>query len=741
MFKPGELASVRGSGRRVVIKEMLRKPHEDVLFGRKVKYPRPILCTSDGRDEILDESDLFPAHPTVQFTASGRHAATEKWAEEHRARWANEPKIDYDLRHKVEQQLQKAPLTVNLRGHWKNGSILWRPEEFKQRVARDMHLLGRGINEDDLRELSEALTAGRATTRWINLGKCMATLSNECSYCGKGYFDLEMNGVEVRLAGDDCPLPNGFEPNEWELNVPSGKIVVANDLREWFPLPEGDDDIPSINTILGCRLTSQAYAAVGMAHASVGNTCPGVYKLKDGSFKIANEPPDEYWDGKAWVPYKRKPKFKGERVAGICTDLWWYSLCDLDEFNRRVEKFGGSLESANAEVIDVKPGVYRFRHNDEAKGQDDRKQETLFATFEWVRPPDQVKNFLKDWMSVEVNPHAFVQAQVKRWPTLYGVTKNGDREDPVPWAEMTEEQRYHAWHRVADHIFCTIGGGTDWHDKGFPLAKVDPTIPDIEPPSFRAQFHWYPFAKSYGGLFAPKTLTPSFVKLAFRVLESVISFGTDVQDGSHSRDVFGTRGRMLLAVKRYRELAKQYPDQADPEYVWWLSQKGRAEKWVKSFDLGPVFTDKHREHAKSQRWVPEDAYAVEFDARKLKDGHFAGKGGWENPKTAPNYALVEWSDNGQPPETNCFWASHAIRTAVPIYSVARVVKVGEVSHMGESLVEVAYDYGTPWMMDPTKRKAIRERDEKDAIRVLTKEEYEALLVKVKGEVQAEAPAA
>lgn len=218
------------------------------------------------------------------------------------------------------------------------------------------------------------------------------------------------------------------------------------------------------------------------------------------------------------------------------------------------------------------------------------------------------------------------------------------------------------------------------------------------------------------------------MKLAFRVLESVISFGMKVMDSGHSRDVYGARGRMLLAVERYRELMQQYPEQADPEYVGWLSQEGRAEAWVARFDLGPSFTEKHRTYAEAQRWVPADAYAVEFDARKLKEGHFAGVQGWENGKTAPSYALLAWEDNGHPPETNCFWASHAVHTAVPVYSVARVVKVGEVSHMGETLVEVAYDYGTPWMQDPAKRKAIREHADKAAIRVLTREEYEALLI-------------
>jgi hypothetical protein len=217
-------------------------------------------------------------------------------------------------------------------------------------------------------------------------------------------------------------------------------------------------------------------------------------------------------------------------------------------------------------------------------------------------------------------------------------------------------------------------------------------------------------------------------------LESVISFGTNVRDSDHSRDVKYVRERMLVAVQRYRELAKAYPDQADPEYVAWLAQEGRAEAWVEKFDLGPTFTDKHRDHVKQQRWVPEDAYAVAFDARELPDGHFAWhpkKGGcWANKKDAQRYAILEHGGNGQPlDENNYFWSCHATNTSVPLYSVARVIKVGDVSHMGETLVEVAFDYGTPWMLDSTKRKAISEAKEKAGIKVLSKVEYEKLLPK------------
>lgn len=702
MFKPGDKAVVVADPRGTVI--TVTAVNDDQI------------STSDGN--VYAENELHQGHDSVLDTAEAR--VRDLFEDSIRAELDAEPRLDSELRVKLHNALESADFEVDLRGHWKSGTILYDLDDFKKGLTE--FLMPRNVIAEDAVALVTAMNKSERLDRWINLGRAI-NASSECSHCVSGFFSLETDGKTIRLSGDECPNPEGFEPNEWELNVPSGKIVVANDLRGWFPLPEGDGEIESVNGVLGKRQTSMAYANIGMSHAFVGNTCPGVYSLPDGKFKIAC-PPADYWDKDKgeWLAHDPPFPFEGESIASICTDLWWYSLCDLDELERRAEANGGDMSSET--VIDVKPGVYRFRHDDEMDR--DAPGETLYATFEWVRNPDPVKDYLGDYQEVEVNPHAYVQAQVKTWPTLYGVTR-GVNDTATAWADMTESQRHSSWKQVADHIFCTIGGGTDWHEKGFPTARVDADVLDIEPPSFRQQNSWYPFSKGYGGLFTKTTLSPSFAKLAFRVLESVISFGMNVNDSSHSREVSGVRNRMLLAVNRYRELAKEHPEEADADYVCWLEQDGRAEAWVKRFNLGPVYTQKHRDIAARQRWVPEDTYAVEFDARKLKDGHFAGKYGWASKKAATGFAIEEGHDG----EGSCFWAPHAKRTAIPLYSVARVIKVGEVSHMGKTVVELAFDYGTKWMQNDGKRKAVNEEECKKALRLLTKEEYEALLPEAK----------
>ena len=47
--------------------------------------------------------------------------------------------------------------------------------------------------------------------------------------------------------------------------------------------------------------------------------------------------------------------------------------------------------------------------------------------------------------------------------------------------------------------------------------------------------------------------------------------------------------------------------------------------------------------------------------------------------------------------------------------------------MGDTLIEIEFDYGTPWMRDKTARKALNEREHKAGIRLLTKDEYDLII--------------
>lgn len=573
MFKAGDVATILATGKTTTIVKTLRAYP---IQSTKVKaFP---VETADG---IFDEVELHQAHPSVLFTTTGQSYPSllhtdevEGHTELREARWKffALPEVQ-----EFREALQDFDLDV--RGHLRNGKGFYDFKNWKEGNISNLILAGLSVSIEDVRALNEAIQNKVALDRWVDLGTPEFGLNSfeECPYCDKSNFRFECNGVSLRFDGEECPRPNGYPPNEWELNVPSGKLVVANDLRDWFPNLLGERF--DVNNTKGTRATTDAYASVGLSHAFVGNSCPAVFELGEGSFKIASGSYDD--DGEHVEPTE------GKQVASICTDLWWYSICDSQEFKQRSKQLKLKQKDARVKTINVKPGVYRFRHFDEADR--DAPGETIFSVFEWVREVDAVQNLVvKNKQAEPYTANAYVQASVKHYPTLYCPRRPGSTyRDRLSWEELNEEQKTACWRRVADQLFFTIGNGVDWSKNGCPAGTVDPKE-DVDPPQFRNQFSWYPFSKEYTALEEHKAeMAPSFVKLAFRILESVISFGMSVADDKDKRYPDQTRERMLSAVKLYRGLAKKHSKLADPEYLAWLKPVGRAEAWVSRFNLGP----------------------------------------------------------------------------------------------------------------------------------------------------------
>lgn len=211
-----------------------------------------------------------------------------------------------------------------------------------------------------------------------------------CSLCD----EYPSYSVELDAAGDpsklvaktSCALTEGI-PMVIELAVPSGKMIVTDSLRPVF-----DFDSLNYNSKLGQAEAQQIMAEQGCAFGPLGNTSPSLVRVgkagPDGassnSFIITNiddelEPGDEGY-------------VAGEKLAYICTDLWAYSIADLDHFVAAARaKFEATSETERDEfmkgelfawavqpgdprdrldqlgwtvtVVDVTPGTYRFTHH------------------------------------------------------------------------------------------------------------------------------------------------------------------------------------------------------------------------------------------------------------------------------------------------------------------------------------------------------------------------------------------
>jgi hypothetical protein len=477
--------------------------------------------------------------------------------------------------------------------YWTEGRFYDKPEKVMDRMLNHLFMFPRCIrSEDQAKILIDAIKSGTTLSEPIPIG---SEFNFGCPYCGAEPV-IACTGTGFVLVGEPCPRPEGLDVTEWELNVPSGSIVIANDLRNWFPCDKDYD----INKVHGTHAQQLAYADVGMAHGFVGNTCPGVYRLPDDTYIISNPP---YDDEESAEDRKQWEEATGAvEVGGVCTDLWWYSIVDLDELRRHFEHYTpdgdleGFLGGHYVHTVEVKPGVYRFRHfNARSKGAG--FGEERYTEIEWVREPDPLVDHIQIDADKEIPAELALAQHARDWPTLYLPDGKSNLHG------CTEEERAQAQAALAGHLLCTIGNGIDWHPKGFPRTIVAPDTEPTEILPFRFQRNWYPMTEDFStlataagvgsGTYADAgefNLHPSFVLLALNVCQSLVSFGTVPSKDSRTRKYYidNARKEMHLAARCYRALRKKHPDLVfDPDFDDWMQDHERAKAWIDNFDLGP----------------------------------------------------------------------------------------------------------------------------------------------------------
>lgn len=468
----------------------------------------------------------------------------------------------------IEEKINQDKITIDWNGHWENGTSLYNQKEF---IGRSVRFLG--LDHDFPEEFLNAIEQEKELDHYVSIGELFYL---ECTNCGAS-LDCECNGKNIR-AINACSHPNGLYPMIAELNVPSGKIVFANDIRNHFPVIGSFD----VNQNIGILATVQEYAKTGMMHFFVGNSCPGVWQVDDKHLTVSYGGNEEYYDpeSKQYLPNSPEEVVAttppGKEVGGICTDLWWYCAVDYDEFVKRC----GNEEKANKElnkngfVVTVKPGVYSFTHTYQSweDYRSNKEKPTHWSLIEWCREPDEIKDYKAEFNKTNITAGQVIWESIQNYPTLY-VPKD------KKWEELTPDEKMYAMQRVANHIFCVNGNGIDWHPNGWGASvKIEPDAKEIEIPIFDKQFQWYDISPTYSaiccaaGMFEKSYkkekpyLNESFRALAFNILNCVVRYGITPSSGRMGED-----GAKILAKsvenahKALKNLAKEYPDSI-PDY-------------------------------------------------------------------------------------------------------------------------------------------------------------------------------
>lgn len=472
--------------------------------------------------------------------------------------------------------------TIDLNGHFMEGRDLFKfakPSSYKGILAS--HLSGTSIilqkdwfesppeeergerifvspEEADL--VFEACENGETLDRFYTISK-IEWYNRTCPFCEVEIY-LETNGTTLRIK-DSCPNPQGYPLSEWELNVPSGKMVIANDLRNLFPIPE-------LHVLDPLHHHAQVQASqYGLSMGYVGNTCPNVFlNWEKDSLTIS---PEDKREGE-------------EKVHTILTSLWWYCIADYDELLKRTEHFGGSLSDVDGVVVEVDPGVYTFSHNNLWHLFDKTGEEFVYAQAVKTREPDPVENFLQKRKNHLPSPGQYILNFFKRsWET------HGE------WEELTPKQKINQCLKISNQLLCTLGNGIEFNEWGYPEVYTS-TREEVEIPAFDYPYPWsqisrngflgqvagindpgYPLVKKH------TELSPEYCKLALNICQSIISFGCWDDSFEENFKSYSTK-KMLKAIEIYRGLREKYPDVVfDKTFDLWVQDKERVREWILNF--------------------------------------------------------------------------------------------------------------------------------------------------------------
>lgn len=220
------------------------------------------------------------------------------------------------------------------------------------------HLLAGRHEASNVADVSHILWKREKYPMIADLGVNVYDLNlSPCEHCDQQpALELDDQARVVR-ALTPCPHPDGVSVT-FRVRFTSGKVVVADDLRDAYGPHEPEH---SYNSALGQAEVALAAAAAGLASGYVGNTCPDLVELTDGTYAIVVHDPD--------VDPLRDDTGKpavARVLTCIVTDVWSYAMADLDDYLAR----GGQLAGHQRAVVDLPPGTYEFTNHTGVRGHD-----------------------------------------------------------------------------------------------------------------------------------------------------------------------------------------------------------------------------------------------------------------------------------------------------------------------------------------------------------------------------------
>ncbi len=344
-----------------------------------------------------------------------------------------------------------------------------------------------------------------------------------CEYCDQA-VTYRFDGRNL-WTDEPCALGADPQPFEAFLNVPSGRLVLANDLtRDLF---RAYGEFESIGTVIGRQRLTRVYERMGCFHVRLPD---------DGRLRIhARKGGDP--DRNLVILQKRYKRrintprfFKGRPLAVLSIETRSCSLVDADEFVR----WGGSLANPDIRLVSVDPGVYRLTHRAYRPDFGAQPEPETLTLIDWVRPPDPVVDHRAEYQAFQLTAGQVL------WRALQRRHDDGAPAEDALWG-------------IVDTLFSQPD---DWHPNGFgqlsPESRADD--PEVTIPPLTKRLSWYGarrsgMGRSFIGRSPEETfanalliqaaignvpLNPSFRTLVRTVLRGIVEHGIVIDPFSPS---------------------------------------------------------------------------------------------------------------------------------------------------------------------------------------------------------------
>lgn len=614
---------------------------------------------------------------TAKVKTKGRTVA-KKAKKAKRAEAAEKPTPEQqELIDSVSFLVDKTPFTFDLNGHFTDNDNSDLPvaqqnyEDIVERLAEHIRSYiglfsvrrSRNKATDEMFGITKAYTAlieGQPDLELVH-GSCLMT----CYHCGEEVEFLVNLKTRHVVIQDKCRYAGGIGDYTVSFDVPSGKLVFANDLREFYKKANDNYDI---NRTIGCKRTTESYAANGLFHAFVGNTCPGIYQKGD-RLSIGSPRYDEESDTDGTYEKGRKETVEhGKRLGGICTDLWWFGAADHDDLKKRAGKeFSKLVKDHNSTVVKVTPGHYRLtarnhtlhRENYRAEcarqeiwrleraldpaerkkaakesADKHRHRSYLGITELALLPKDELRARLE--VAKKVNevekakaPKFELRAVIERVGDCTGVNKHAlaeaknqeapSFEDYVKLCRLGYPDLYPTRESVLEHTFLVIGNGLDWNNGTLwstsetmegARAKLNEGADASFEKDAEKKLRYYPISKSYSAIFTvPDDVKHDWLAGAFEACQMVFRLDPNYKDefSDNAANIALAQEAYGLLCERFEEKEKIVKENPDGTIEMRRIGHYREEldpvwSWLQSRITYPEMVAKFR----AKGWTPEN---------------------------------------------------------------------------------------------------------------------------------------